>query len=65
LPRPTSPRLDRGRLGERYLLANGFATTREICQAAVDSAGRGRVPRTLPVPIAKGLGIPRTEAGSV
>lgn len=57
--------LDRGRLGERYLLANGFATTREICQAAVDSAGRGRVPRTLPVPIAKGLGIPRTEAGSV
>jgi dihydroflavonol-4-reductase len=47
--------LDRGRPGERYLLANGFATTREICQAAVDAAGRGRVPRTLPVSVAKGL----------
>ncbi|HSJ17090.1 MAG TPA: NAD-dependent epimerase/dehydratase family protein [Solirubrobacterales bacterium] len=47
--------VDRGRPGERYLLANGFATTREICQAAVGAAGRGRVPPTLPVPVAKGL----------
>src|SRR5918994_3350078 len=47
--------LDRGRPGGRYLLADGFATTRELCQAAVAAAGRGRVPPTLPVPIARGL----------
>jgi nucleoside-diphosphate-sugar epimerase len=44
---------DRGRPGERYLLADGFATNREICTAAVQTAGRGRVPRTLPVALAK------------
>jgi dihydroflavonol-4-reductase len=44
---------DRGRPGERYILADGYATNREICEAAVDTAGRGRVPRTLPVPLAK------------
>jgi len=47
--------LDRGRPGERYLLADGFASTREVCQAAVDAAGRGRVPPTLPAPVATGL----------
>src|SRR5215211_1125653 len=44
---------DRGRAGERYILADGFATNREICAAAVETAGRGRVPRTLPVSLAK------------
>jgi dihydroflavonol-4-reductase len=44
---------DRGRPGERYILADGFATNREICAAAVETAGRGRVPPTLPIPVAR------------
>jgi dihydroflavonol-4-reductase len=44
---------DRGRPGERYILADGYGTNREICESAVETAGRGRVPRTLPVPVAK------------
>jgi dihydroflavonol-4-reductase len=46
---------DRGRPGERYILADGFATPREIVAAAVDAAGKGRVPPTLPTPLARGL----------
>lgn len=46
---------DRGRPGERYILADGYATSREIVAAAVESAGRGRVPPTLPVALARGL----------
>ncbi len=46
---------DRGRPGERYILGDGFAEMREIFLVAVDEAGRGRVPRTLPVPLAKML----------
>jgi nucleoside-diphosphate-sugar epimerase len=45
--------LDRGQPGERYILADGYGTNREICESAVETAGRGRVPRTLPVPVAK------------
>ncbi|HEX6116538.1 MAG TPA: NAD-dependent epimerase/dehydratase family protein [Solirubrobacterales bacterium] len=44
---------DRGRPGERYILGDGFATMREIVAAAVDEAGHGFVPPTMPVPIAK------------
>ena len=44
---------DRGRPAERYILADGYGTNREICESAVETAGRGRVPRTLPVPVAK------------
>ncbi|MGH2962436.1 MAG: NAD-dependent epimerase/dehydratase family protein, partial [Solirubrobacterales bacterium] len=40
---------DRGRPSERYILADGFATTREVCAAAAEVAGRGRTPRTMPV----------------
>ena len=39
---------DRGRPGERYILADGFATMREIVAVAVDEAGRGLVPPTMP-----------------
>ena len=39
---------DRGRPGERYILADGFATMREIVAAAVEAAGRGWVPPTMP-----------------
>jgi dihydroflavonol-4-reductase len=47
--------LDKGRPGERYILADGYATAREIVAAAVELAGRGRVPPTLPAGLAKGL----------
>ena len=47
--------LDRGRPGERYIVAGGFATIAEIARVAVDEAGRGRVPRTLPEPLARGV----------
>jgi nucleoside-diphosphate-sugar epimerase len=47
--------LDRGRPGERYLLADGYATVREICAAAVEAAGRGRAPWQLSLGLARGL----------
>lgn len=47
--------LELGRPGERYILADGFATSREIVRVAVDEAGRGRIPPNLPVPVARGV----------
>lgn len=47
--------LDRGRPGERYIVADGYASVREICEVAVDEAGRGRGPRVLPESLARGL----------
>jgi nucleoside-diphosphate-sugar epimerase len=46
---------DRGRPGERYLLADGYAPMRELLSAAVAEAGRGWVPPTLPVPLARAM----------
>ena len=46
---------ERGKPGERYLLADGYATMPEILSVAVEEAGRGRVPPRLPVAVAKGL----------
>jgi dihydroflavonol-4-reductase len=46
---------DRGRAGERYILADGYATMGELLSIAVDEAGRGRVPPTLLVPLARAL----------
>jgi dihydroflavonol-4-reductase len=46
---------ENGRPGERYILADGYAPMREMLRVAVEEAGRGRVPPTMPVPIAKGL----------
>jgi dihydroflavonol-4-reductase len=46
---------ERGDPGERYLLADGYASMREILQVAVTEAGRGFVPPTLPVRVAKAL----------
>ncbi len=46
---------DRGTPGERYILADGYATFRDMLTIAVDEAGRGWVPPTMPVPLAKGL----------
>ena len=48
---------DRGAPGERYILADGFATNREVCEAVVEAAGSGRVPPTLPWPVARTLAI--------
>jgi len=47
--------LDRGRPGERYIVAGGYASLRDICATAVDEAGSGRVPRVLPEPAALAL----------
>jgi dihydroflavonol-4-reductase len=46
---------DRGEPGERYILADGFAPVRDILRIAVEEAGRGWVPPSMPVPVAKGL----------
>jgi dihydroflavonol-4-reductase len=46
---------ERGRHGERYILGDGFASMREIVTAAVEEAGRGWVPPTLPVSLARGM----------
>jgi dihydroflavonol-4-reductase len=46
---------EHGKAGERYILADGYAPTRDVLALAVAEAGRGRVPPTLPVPVAKAL----------
>jgi dihydroflavonol-4-reductase len=46
---------ERGEPGERYILADGYATMRELLAVAVDAAGRGWVPPAMPVPLARGL----------
>jgi nucleoside-diphosphate-sugar epimerase len=46
---------DQGTPGERYILADGYAPMRELLALAVSEAGRGWVPPTLPVPMARGL----------
>ncbi len=46
---------ERGRPGERYILCDGHATVRELAEAAVRIAGRGRVPPTLPATAAKAM----------
>jgi dihydroflavonol-4-reductase len=46
---------DRGRPGERYILADGYSPMREVLALAVAEAGRGWVPPTLPVRAARGM----------
>jgi dihydroflavonol-4-reductase len=46
---------ERGNAGERYILGDGYASMREIVEATVEAAGRGRVPPAIPVSIAKGV----------
>jgi nucleoside-diphosphate-sugar epimerase len=46
---------DKGGDGERYILADGYATFREIAETVKRVAGRGRVPPVMPVPVAKAL----------
>jgi dihydroflavonol-4-reductase len=44
-----------GAAGGRYILADGYATGREIVAAAVEAAGRGWVPPRIPAAVARGL----------
>jgi nucleoside-diphosphate-sugar epimerase len=46
---------EKGNDGERYILADGYADFRELAETAKRIAGRGRVPPTMPVPLAKGV----------
>lgn len=44
---------DEGRDGERYILADEYTSFRELADLVVRTAGRGRVPPTLPLPLAR------------
>jgi dihydroflavonol-4-reductase len=46
---------ERGDPGERYILADAFARSRELVAEAVAAAGRGWVPPTMPAALADGL----------
>ena len=46
---------DKGTDGERYILADGYASFREIAEMVKQVAGRGRVPPVMPVPVARAL----------
>jgi dihydroflavonol-4-reductase len=46
---------DKGKDGERYILADGYASFRELAETAKRVAGRGRIPPTMPVPVAKAV----------
>ena len=51
----TCSRPRRGADGERYILADGYASFRELAETAKRVAGRGRIPPTMPVPVARAL----------
>jgi dihydroflavonol-4-reductase len=46
---------EKGIDGERYILADGYASFREMAEKVREVAGRGRVPPTMPVPVAKAI----------
>ena len=46
---------DRGRDGERYILCDMHISLRDFAKAVVREAGRGRVPPTLPLPLARAM----------
>ena len=46
---------EKGKDGERYILADGYANFRELAETVRQVAGRGRVPPTMPVPVAKAI----------
>ena len=46
---------ERGKPGERYILCDGHVTLAELARTAVRLAGRGKVPPTLPIPLAKAM----------
>jgi nucleoside-diphosphate-sugar epimerase len=44
---------EKGKDGERYILADTYATFRELAETVVEVAGRGRVPPVMPLPVAR------------
>jgi nucleoside-diphosphate-sugar epimerase len=48
---------EKGRDGERYILCDRHVTLRELAETVVRVAGRGRVPPTLPPPLAHALAV--------
>jgi dihydroflavonol-4-reductase len=46
---------ERGRPGARYILCDRHVTIRDLAETVVRVAGRGRVPPTLPLPVARAL----------
>ncbi len=46
---------EKGKDGERYILADGYASFRDLAETAKRVAGRGRVPPTMPIPVAKAI----------
>lgn len=48
---------DKGHDGERYILSDTHVTPRELAESVVRVAGRGRVPPTMPVPIARAFAV--------
>ncbi len=44
---------EKGKDGERYILSDGYMPIRELAELVVRLAGRGRVPPSMPVPVAK------------
>src|SRR2546423_8426639 len=46
---------EHGRDGERYILCDRHVSLRELAEAVVEAAGRGRVPITLPGRVAKAI----------
>jgi dihydroflavonol-4-reductase len=46
---------DRGANGERYILADGYASFRTMAETVREVAGRGRVPPVMPIPVAKAV----------
>ena len=45
----------RGVDSERYILADGYASFKELAETVREVAGRGRVPPVMPVPVAKAV----------
>jgi nucleoside-diphosphate-sugar epimerase len=46
---------DRGRDGERYILCDRHMSLRELSELVVETAGRGRVPPTIPLGLARAM----------
>jgi dihydroflavonol-4-reductase len=46
---------DKGADGERYILADGYASFRDMAETVREVAGRGRVPPVMPIPVAKAI----------
>src|SRR5436190_9564 len=44
---------EQGADGERYIVADGYSSFREIAETVKEVAGRGRVPPVMPVPLAR------------